>query len=69
MSTTNNINSEKEAARHFWKGLDTNSRWELGDELVGGTLDHLAWFGKKVSTVFLNELDNERLNWEATLES
>lgn len=58
---------EREKAREFWNGLSPAERWELGDQLVLGALD-LEWFGgRKPSSQFLNEVDYQRVLWEATL--
>lgn len=56
---------EREAARSFWRTLSPSERGEIGDQLVLGDVDYLYWFGKKPSSAFLNELDRERMLWEA----
>ena len=56
---------EREAAREFWEGLDSAARWTLGDALVLGEFDWRDWFASKPSRVFMNELDDVRMHWEA----
>lgn len=56
---------ERAKAGEFWRGLDTSSRLELGDQLVLGELDWRDWFASKPTSAFLEELDNERILWES----
>jgi len=56
---------DREAAREFWEGLDSASRWTLGDALVLGDFDWRDWFTSKPTRVFLDELDQTRIHWEA----
>ncbi len=52
-------------ARSFWRSLQSWEKWELGDQLVWGSVDYDYWFGeKRPSKAFLRELDKERLYWE-----
>jgi hypothetical protein len=57
---------DRARARRFFAALDRWERGELGDALVLG-IDHLDWFGERVSSVFLAALDEERITWEQTL--
>lgn len=56
---------EQSKAQKFWKKLSGAERYELGDQLVLGDVDYEYWFGERPSSVFLNELDKERLYWES----
>ena len=55
---------ERERARLYFKALDSFQRAEIGDQLVLGDFDWRDWFVSKPSAVFLNALDEERINWE-----
>ena len=57
---------EREAAKRYWQSLDDGARWLLGDQLVLGEFDWRDWFERKPSSVFMNQLDTERIHWEAT---
>jgi len=58
---------EVEKARKFWQGLSNQDRWELGDQMVLGNVDYLDWFGgERPSSVFMAELDYQRVLWEST---
>jgi hypothetical protein len=58
--------SGRDAARRFWASLSDTSRWLLGDQLVLGDFDWRDWFEKKPTPCFLNQLDDERMSWEAS---
>lgn len=60
--------AEEESAKAYWRKLHNGDRWTLGDQLVLGDMDYEYWFGGRPSSVFLDALDNERMNWEQTRE-
>lgn len=56
---------DREKAREFWEQLSQSDRWEIGDQLVLGTIDWGEWgFERKPSSVFRNEVDYQRILWE-----
>lgn len=57
---------EQKRARDWFNSLSRSEKFNLGDELVFGSVDWLDWgFEKKPSAVFVNEVDKERLFWES----
>lgn len=57
---------EREKAKRFWDSLDSQSRGEIGDQLVLGTFDWRDWgFERKPTRSFLTWLDYYRMLWEA----
>ena len=68
MATVRRAIKEREKARKFWDRLSNAGRWELGDELVLGNVDYDRWFDGKPSSVFLNEVDRQRMYWESEEE-
>ena len=62
---TSNPRADRESAKKFWQSLHRSDRFEIGDQLVLGDLDHHEWFGCKKSAAFLNELDRQRMLWES----
>lgn len=57
---------EREKARAWWNNLSAAERWELGDQLVLGTFDFMDFgLSRRPSSVFLNEVDYQRMLWES----
>lgn len=67
MATTLEARGREQArARKWFKGLPNGEKFDLGDQLVMGSIDWGDWgFSKKPSTTFVNEVDKERLFWES----
>lgn len=56
--------AEQERAKKFFAELPKSDRWSLGDALVLGDFDWRDWLHRKPTSVFLDALDTERINWE-----
>ena len=67
MSNALNARSREQArARKWFRDLPNGEKFDLGDQLVMGSVDWDDWgFNKKPSAVFVNEVDKERLFWES----
>jgi len=58
------IHPEVVKARKFFKDLDHQVIFELGDQLVLGAFDWVDWFDDEPSAIFMNELERLRVNYE-----
>jgi hypothetical protein len=58
---------ERDKATEFFKLLSPSDRFELGDQFVLGTFDWRNWLESKPSSLFLRELDRQRMLWEMSI--
>lgn len=57
---------ERSRACKWFRALNTQAKWDLGDALVLGTFDWHEWgFTSKPSRAFMREVDYERMLWES----
>lgn len=56
----------KDTVEQFWNSLDNNQRYQLGDDLVLGTLDWRDWLNSKPPKGFWTEVDKLRILWESS---
>jgi hypothetical protein len=58
----------RKAAKAFYDGLLPAEKWELGDQLVYGTLEDKDWIPDSLPAPqgFWAEVDRLRIQWEET---
>lgn len=57
---------QREAGARWFRALQPEEAWQLGDDLVLGCFDWRDWFDAKPTPSFMRGVEDARIFWEVT---